>query len=185
MSFDSFERRGSLTKGSFLKAQDGIIKSLQKRGFVEYRLLTHWAEIIGQRYASYTLPERLTTTSDGHTLTLKVQHSIAVEIQQVRLVLIERINTYFGFKMIDQLALVQAPLKPKYRKQNIAQKILATEQKQTLSLLLQNVKTESLKNAITELATSMFGSVLSKAGQIQEKNVVKETVSWRNKAKQF
>jgi hypothetical protein len=54
-----------------------------------------------------------------------------------------------------------------------------------LSLLLQNVKTESLKNAITELATSMFGSVLSKAGQIQEKNVVKETVSWRNKAKQF
>lgn len=85
-------------------------KALGKQGLGEAQLLQHWAEIVGERLAKSTSPERLSFTRgarrDG-TLKLRVAPGIALEIQHGEPVLLERINGFFGYRAVARISLSQ------------------------------------------------------------------------------
>lgn len=94
--------------------------ALRKRGFAAVEIITHWPEIVGTEMAADSLPEKLSfprgARSQG-TLHLSANGSVALELQHLEPVIIERINTYFGYGAVARIALTQgrgpSPAAPK------------------------------------------------------------------------
>ena len=87
--------------------------AFRRRGFAEAGILTDWPHIVGSQLASQTEPERLSfargTRVDG-TLQVRVSGAWATELQHLAPQVIERVNSYFGYRAVDRLAILQAPL---------------------------------------------------------------------------
>src|SRR5512144_3159687 len=82
---------------------------LGRRGFAGGRVVAEWGSIVGEHLAARSLPERVTRPADGRgggTLHVRVASgALAVELQHVEPVIIERINTYFGYRAVARLRL--------------------------------------------------------------------------------
>lgn len=103
--------------------------AFERYGFSAAALITDWDTIVGADVARYTMPERLKwpkrvewtgdEVSDedrgrpGATLILAVAAGRALDIQYKASQLIERINSYFGYRAVAELRIVQVPhIKP-------------------------------------------------------------------------
>lgn len=101
----------------------------EKFGFPAAALVTEWPAIVGEDIASYTAPEKLNwpplqygsqdedgqsrrdnRTKSGATLVLRVEGPRALDIQFQSQQIMDRINTFFGYRAITALRIVQAPL---------------------------------------------------------------------------
>src|SRR5947199_5040519 len=79
------------------------------------RLKAEWTSIVGADLARLTQPEALLAgrASGGKALRLKVEGAAALEIQHRGGQIVERVNAYFGHRMIDDIRLVQGSLAQK------------------------------------------------------------------------
>jgi hypothetical protein len=94
---------GKLTKQAF-----------GQRGFASGTIIAQWSRVVGDNLASLSSPTRIVyprgKRSRG-TLHLRIASgSIAVELQHMEPLLIQRINAYFGYRAVDSIQLQQAPL---------------------------------------------------------------------------
>jgi hypothetical protein len=96
------------------------------RGFATMALLSDWPTVVGEELARFTMPDKLvwlrrtedrdssSTQSawraDGAILVLKVDGPRAIEVQHRAEQILERVNTYFGYRAIAQLRFLQAPV---------------------------------------------------------------------------
>jgi hypothetical protein len=99
-------------------------KAFEKFGFSTATLLTDWAQIAGAELASYTVPDRLKWPRGGSaegdelepverrgaTLVLRVDPARALDVEYRARQILERINAYFGYRAVETIRLVQAPL---------------------------------------------------------------------------
>jgi hypothetical protein len=109
-------RRGRLQMvGAVLPRIAG--KTLGKRGFGEAQLVQHWTEIVGERLAKDASPLKLSFPRGGRrdgTLKLRVTPGIALEIQHDEPLLLERINGFFGYRVITRISLQQTGPAPSH-----------------------------------------------------------------------
>lgn len=99
--------RGFTQAGGLL---GGRIRSVsEKRGMVETRLLTHWAEIAGADIAAIARPVRVSYARDGFgaTLTVLTEGAHAPEIQMQLPALRERVNACYGYSAISRIKVTQ------------------------------------------------------------------------------
>jgi hypothetical protein len=105
--------------GSFVPALTR--KSFEKFGFSTATLITDWAGIAGAELARYSVPERLKWPRGrgeedcdegrpGATLMLRVDPARALDVEYRSRQIIERINAYFGYRAVEAIRIVQAPL---------------------------------------------------------------------------
>jgi hypothetical protein len=98
-----FEAASSLIAGRLKGAGE-------KRGFAVARMLTHWAEIVGDDLAAATRPLRIGYGREGFgaTLTVAVQGAMApvVEMQKARIR--DRVNASLGHTAVSRVVLTQA-----------------------------------------------------------------------------
>lgn len=94
-----------------------IADALARQGFASTGLVTHWPEIVGAEVAAHAEPMRMQWPRRVHeddpepaTLILRVEGPVALEIQHLSGVIIERVNRYFGFRAVGRIAIRQAPL---------------------------------------------------------------------------
>jgi hypothetical protein len=96
------------------------------RGFATTAILSQWPTVVGEELASFTAPDRLVWPrrtedreapsaqsawrNDGAILVIKVDGPRAVELQHRAEQILERLNTYFGYRAIAQLRFLQAPV---------------------------------------------------------------------------
>jgi len=89
-------------------------RAFGRRGFADGAIIADWPSVIGEHLAGLSEPERITYPQGkraGGTLHLRIASgSIAVELQHLEPLLIERINGYFGYKAVEKVRLIQAPL---------------------------------------------------------------------------
>jgi hypothetical protein len=100
----------------------GIAKQRTKegRGASVARLRSEWTAIVGSDLARVTRPEALLSSRGarsgaggsgaGKLLRLRVPGVAALEIQHKTQQLVERVNAYFGHRMIDDIRLVQGAI---------------------------------------------------------------------------
>lgn len=88
---------------------------LKRRGLASGRVVAEWPEIVGATLASCSCPERLSQPRDGGpgTLKIRVDGPLAVELQHLEPVIIERINGYFGYRAVARLSMIRGPLPPR------------------------------------------------------------------------
>lgn len=75
-------------------------------------LIADWPAIVGPEMARRVTPERLSfprARRDGGELVVRVEPADALELQHDAPLLIERINSHYGYRAIDRLRLVQVP----------------------------------------------------------------------------
>jgi hypothetical protein len=89
-----------------------------KQGFAATELVTRWGDIVGAEIAAHSQPEKIQwprpigdAAPEPGTLVLRVEGPTAVEIQHLSGVILDRVNRFFGWHAVGQLALRQAPLR--------------------------------------------------------------------------
>lgn len=99
--------RGFLRTGGVLATQ--IRKVSEKRGFVETRLLTHWAEFVGASIAKIAQPVKVNYPRDGlgATLTVLTTGANAPVLQMQLPTIIERVNACYGYSAINKIKITQ------------------------------------------------------------------------------
>ena len=96
------------------------------RGFATTALLSEWPAVVGEELARFTAPDKVVWPrrnengegssnqsawrADGAILVLKVDGPRAIELQHRAEQILERVNTYFGYRAIAQLRFLQAPV---------------------------------------------------------------------------
>jgi hypothetical protein len=102
-------------------------KAFEKFGFSTATLVTDWTRIAGAELASYTSPDRLkwprapeANVADGDeserrgaTLILRVDPARALDVEYRARQIMDRINAYFGYRAVETIRLIQAPLDAK------------------------------------------------------------------------
>lgn len=84
--------------------------ALGRQGLAEAGLIADWPEIIGPRLADCCLPIKLSFPPGervGGTLAVRVMGAMALELQHYEPQVLERVNTYFGYRAVSRLRILQ------------------------------------------------------------------------------
>lgn len=99
---------------------------LGKHGFGEADVLMHWPEIVGADLADRCQPLRLQWSRRGGaqgaaepaTLIVRVEGTSALMLQHMGAAVVEKVNTYLGWRCVGRIALRQGPLPPVPRRRS-------------------------------------------------------------------
>jgi len=142
--------------------------ALRKRGFSAVEIITNWREIIGPELADETSPDRLTfprgARSQG-TLHVTAPGAVALEIQHLEPLIIERINTYFGYGAVCRIALTQGPARkrPGVKKKAPANpRPVNAIRRAEIDASTSDISSEQLRDALRELGKSVASSQIDR-----------------------
>ena len=94
------------------RALDPVVR---KRGFANANLFAKWDAIAGERLAGLAVPEEIKWRrgrEGGGTLVLGCASGDALELQHMRDLLLERINTFLGWRAIEAVRLQTGRRRP-------------------------------------------------------------------------
>jgi len=132
--------------------------SFKRFGFVQGAVVSRWAEIVGERYASVSAPESIRFPAgkkSAGTLTLSVEGAHAPLIQHLGPMIIERVNRFFGYEAVGKIAFRQgrAP-----RPQSNVQRPAAAPVPKALGEGLRQIADPELRTVLESLAGKLAGS---------------------------
>lgn len=90
-------------------------RTLRHHGFAEAGIVTDWPAIVGEALAAHSTPLRLGFPRGKRlegTLHVSVSGALALELQHLEPLVLERINGYFGYRAVGRLKLVHDGRKP-------------------------------------------------------------------------
>lgn len=82
---------------------------MRKRGFYDVDIISDWENIVGPEWAKQTSPHKLNFnahTRRSGTLYILVAPGASVLIQHIEPMIIDRVNTYFGFDAVSRLKII-------------------------------------------------------------------------------
>jgi hypothetical protein len=151
--------------------------SFRKRGFTESRIITEWARIVGDELALRTTPLKIgyarsfpkelkagkpaaksSNVDNKQTATvlkLAVQSSWATQIQHMEPQILERISSYFGFKAVEKLVIMQTLITRAHPKP-VPKRDLSIPDHLKSRPDIVAVHDESLKNALLHLGKAII-----------------------------
>ncbi len=153
-----FKRTATLLNGQIRRAGES-------RGFAVSRLLTHWAEIVGQEIAAIARPVKVGYGKGGFgaTLTVLTTGPQAPMLEMQKEQLRERVNSVYGYNAISRILITQTALtgfaegqasfelRPKQVERPIAPEV-AAEAEQTAS----EVQDKELRTALERLGRNVL-----------------------------
>ncbi|MDF2365795.1 DUF721 domain-containing protein [Sneathiella sp.] len=135
--------------------------ALIKRGFAQADILNQWSAIVGPNLANYSSPEKFSYSRQGNkdaTLRIRVAPGWAPEFQHFEPLVIERINSFFGYRAVARLQLIQAPVKKPEIQKPAPSLPLTESQKVWIETILSDVSEPDLKKRLESVATSMLSA---------------------------
>jgi hypothetical protein len=134
-------------------------EAFARQGFVSAEIVTRWAEIVGAEIAAHAQPEKIhwLRGADGQpqqpgTLWLRVEGPMAVEIQHLSNIVLERVNRFFGWQAVGSLRLRQAPLRRDARRPRPPPD---TEAAARIAASLPQITDEKLRQALARLGAAI------------------------------
>jgi hypothetical protein len=136
-----------------------LAESFARQGFARTELVTRWPEIAGPEIAAHAEPIKMRwpravggETNSPATLVLRVEGPAAIEIQHLSGVIIERVNRFFGWQAVGQIALRQAPLA---RRERTAARRGDPEAEKRIADTLKDVADDDLRMALARLGAAV------------------------------
>ena len=134
-------------------------EALARQGFASTGIVTHWPEIVGAEIADHAEPMRMVWPRRVHeddrkpaTLVLRVEGPVALEIQHLSGVIIERVNRFFGWRAVGRIQIRQAPLTRQAKK---APPAPDPEVVARLAAGMSDIGDEALRDALARLGASV------------------------------
>jgi hypothetical protein len=137
---------------------------LKEQGFASTEIIARWADIVGAEIAAHSEPMKInwprvindtgdSDQSEPATLVLRVEGPMALEIQHLSAVILERVNRFFGWQAIGRIALRQAPLRRQVPKKAPAPPDPALTA--SIAATMPEVEDEALRQALARLGASI------------------------------
>jgi hypothetical protein len=154
------ERREASTYG--LSPMAAIVprttrKALGGKGLAFGTLALDWVEIAGPDLGARTLPEKLAFPKGQRrdaTLTVRAGSSAALEVQHMQTVLLERINTHFGYSAVARIKIIQAPL-PAPKRSAIRRKPVGPARLEGIAAAVASIEDETLRESLRRLGEAI------------------------------
>jgi len=125
----------------------GLKKLLKKGSYNFSNIIDNWSKMVGKDISNACYPNtvKMGKEMNNGTLVLNVIHGNELTIEYGKQEIIDKINSFFGFKCIKEvkLRIVQ--------EKKIKPKILTDEIKKKYKTKLENVNNEDLKNSLNKL----------------------------------
>ena len=141
-------------------AGKAIADALARQGFASTGIVTHWAEIVGAEIATHAEPMRMSWPRRVHedapepaTLVLRVEGPVALEIQHLSGVIIEKVNRFFGWRAVGRIQIRQAPLRRRGPKARSAAPDPAVVARLAASMI--DIQDEDLRGALARLGAAV------------------------------
>jgi hypothetical protein len=137
-----------------------LSEAFAKQGFASSELVTRWTEIVGADIASHCEPEKIQWSRRGDgdgrpqpgKLVLRVEGPVALEIQHLSNVILERVNCFFGWQALDTIRIRQAPLHRAVRDVPAAPDPQAV---QRIRAALGDIQNDDLRDALARLGAAI------------------------------
>jgi len=124
-------------------------KILNKRGYVYSDIINNWSYIVGSNISNVSYPKSFKPNGkkSAGTLIINVQRGNEVDIEYSKTQIINKINSYFGYKLIDQIRLqTYNSKKEKEKKQSILNKSSKKFEKK-----INEVKNKNIRDSLSQL----------------------------------
>ncbi len=141
-------------------------KYSSKFGKNEFLILSKWSLIVGKFFADHSEPDKISRVTEGFNeldepifknfLHVRVSPAAAVEFQHYKDVIIDKINSFFGYKAIADLRL-QQNFKSKMKISNIekSEVNITEKERQIIKNEIEAINDEELQNSIVNLGASI------------------------------
>ncbi len=142
-----------------------IKKLLGNKGLIEIDLLSNWQNIVGQEIAEHSMPQKIVfkpnCRNDGTLHLLVAGSAFALEIQHKLPIILEKINTFFGYKAIAKITIMQNDAFINTSLTTVSEdkpdKKLVTKQEQTyINEVTEGIQNSELKEQLKSLGESIF-----------------------------
>jgi hypothetical protein len=134
-------------------------EAFAKQGFASTELVTRWPDIVGPEISAYSQPEKIRwlrpvgdEPPDPGTLVLRVEGPTAIEIQHQSRVILERVNSFLGWRAVGDLRLRQAPLS---RRKPAAAAAVDVAEAARIAATLADIADDRLRDALARLGAAV------------------------------
>ena len=144
-----------------------VKKLLGAKGMAEVEILSNWKDIVGEDLAKYSLPQRIEfkagTRNNGTLHLMAASGGFAMEIQHRATLILEKINTFFGYQAVSRLKLIQNDgfINPEItakHEDNLEKKLVTEEEQNYIDNITEDIQHEELKNNLKKLGESIFSA---------------------------
>lgn len=134
--------------------------ALRRRGFAETEVVERWREIIGDDLAGVCVPEKLSFARNqaaGGTLHLRAAGAAGLRLQHLMPQIIDRVNSFYGYRAVGRVRLLQAPLPPEPRPlhRRPPSRPVSDEERRELAAMTADVSNDRLRHALRGLGEAM------------------------------
>ena len=138
-----------------------------KFGKIEFLILSKWTQIVGSFFADHSEPDKISRITEDFNefdepiyknfLHVRVSPAAAVEFQHYKGTIIEKINSFFGYKAITDLRLQQNYIPQKEIKGNVgaSNQTISDEEKISIKNQIDSIKNKDLEKSIVNLGASI------------------------------
>tara|TARA_Y100000590_G_C15582914_1_gene963046 strand:- start:792 stop:1268 length:477 start_codon:yes stop_codon:yes gene_type:complete len=125
----------------------GVRGILKKNGYNYSEIISKWSMLVGKEISSNTYPKsiKMKQGNANGTLILAVKRGSEIEIEYSKQNIINKINSYFGYKLIGEIKLQTFSHQRKKNKKNINRFSTNFEDK------IKEIKNENIKNSLSQL----------------------------------
>ena len=127
----------------------GVKSILRKNGYNYSEIISKWNMLLGNDISSCSYPKsiKMTTGDKNGTLVLAVKRGDEINIEYSKKEIINKINSYFGYKLINEIRLETFNSKTKKEKnKNVLAKYSKNFEKK-----INEIKNENIKNSLSQL----------------------------------
>ncbi len=167
------DKKNNSSKRTFIPQNIGdTVKKINKDfsskfGKLEFIIHANWSKIVGSYFTEYSEPKQIINLPEakndlGETvykkyLNVSVAPSAALEFQHFKDKIIEKINSYFGYKAIIGLRIQQhyVPKNNLFQKSNNVEKAVSEIDKSKIKYEIDNMKNNDLKKSLFNLGINM------------------------------
>lgn len=144
-----------------------IKKLLGAKGMAEVEILANWKNIVGEDLAKYSLPQRIEfkvgSRNNGTLYLMAASGGFAMEIQHRTPLILEKINTFFGYQAVSKLKLIQNdgfinPETPAVYEDNLEKKLVTKEEQNYIDSVTEDIQHKELKLSLQKLGKSIFST---------------------------
>ena len=125
----------------------------RERGFASAGVLNNWAAIVGKELARHTIPERL--GQDG-TLHLRIDGPLATELKHQEPQILERIASYFGYRAVKRLSLINGPIEKTEPTMPRASRALSPNSAESLAESIRDTNNDDVRDALARLGEALL-----------------------------
>ena len=127
----------------------GVKGILKKNGYNYSEIINKWNFLVGKNIANYCYPKsiKMSQANKNGTLILSVQRGNELDIEYSKKDIINKINSYFGYKLINEVRLqtFNSKIKKERKKNMLSESTKKFEEK------INKIKNKDIRNSLAQL----------------------------------